>query len=277
MSSLPQNWQDRERSRLQKTEEHVVDESLLSTTKPVGALIGGVHTSTTTTFTDGAFVPLQFDSAGRLKTDAVLNASSVTVTVDLTADNDSVTIFGRNGTTPQSISVNTSGYMEISIKEGGSAVQQYTAEATVPTEVSDGSTINVWSDTFGRQISYADNISIGAKDVSEVSPALLQVSESTLLNAVTTIGASSAINVINYNKLTFHVIVTEISTSVTVSLDSSLDNSNWNSFTTETITANGVTEYVVSDTKYKYVRTNFSAISGTDSTVAVTVNVLAGN
>lgn len=267
-------WQDAERARLQKSEDHLVDEANLETTKPLGVVVGGIYTSAATTFNAGSFVPFTFDATGNLRTNAQLNASSVAISVDLTAASDSVAIQGYNGATPTKVSVNTSGYVEVSIKEGGSAIQQYTAESTIPNEVSDASTISAWADTFGRPVIKGYGFGNDALNVAEVAPALLLTQEAVDLNAVTTTGAGSAYDVSQFNKITYHIVTTSVSTGGTVRLESSLDGTNYYTTVAEVMYTTSKTHEVnINDVKYKYLRANVSA--RTDGTV--TVRHIAGN
>ena len=62
--SKPINRADRFSEVFQKDTEHVTDKNLLVTTKPMGTIIGGMYTSGTTTYSDGAFVAQKYDSSG---------------------------------------------------------------------------------------------------------------------------------------------------------------------------------------------------------------------
>lgn len=153
------------------------------------------------------------------------------------------------------------------------AVIASVAESTVPTEVSDADVVNPWHDTFGRQVMYGANLSAGAQDVREVSPALTQTIEQTLLSAVTATGASASVDVSGYNKLSFMYIATGVTTGATITIDWSPDNSNWVTLDTEVISATGNTDFKISDTKLKYIRANVTAY--TDGTHSV--KMIGGN
>lgn len=297
--SLPQNWQDRERARLQKVEEHVVDEGRNSTTKPVGTLVGGYFSSTATTFTDGAFVPLTFDSAGRLKTDAVLNASSVSVSVDLEATEDSIAVYGAEGgvvkvmplvtratvtTVPVSL-VDSSGAQITTF--GGDAEQTPGVTAvskvvqlggitntTVPTQRANGDAVAQWFNEFGQQVIYGANLSVNGIDVNVVNQALLNTVSVVLLNAVTTVGASATIDASNYNKLTFYIVGTSVTGNANISFQTSYAGSSWAEMTNIAMATSETQYVVVSDEKHKFIRANINSV-GTSGTF--TVNLFGGN
>lgn len=95
----------------------------------------------------------------------------------------------------------------------------------------------------------------------------------TLLDGVTATGASDAQDVSSYDKKTFHVVASSVSTGGTVKIQTSLDNTNWVDLHEESITANGTTEIAVNGYKHKYIRANLTA--RTDGTY--TVIMIAGN
>ena len=150
------------------------------------------------------------------------------------------------------------------------------AESTTPSQVDDGDVVDLWADLFGRLVIYGANQSLGAIDVNDISPALQQTLEridSPLLNAVTAVGASDSVDVSSYNKLTFHIIATSVTTGATIKIQHSLDGTNWVDVSTTNVSASGNTEVAFSDVKYKYVRANVT--SYTDGTFTVTM--IAGN
>lgn len=236
--SLPQYWQDRERARLQKVSEHVVDEHVNETTKPVGALMGGVYTSVATTYASGDFVPLNFSVGGSLKV-----GSDFDGTVDSAAPTKRSVIGG-------------------------------VAETTVPVAVSDGDVVNPWYDEYGRQVLFGANLASDALDVNVVNPALLNTVESVALNAVTTIGASSSYDMSNYNKMTFYFVGTSVTGDATLSIQSSYAGSNWANLTNISIATSETVLLSVSDEKHKYVRANLTKV-GTSGTF--TINLIGGN
>ncbi len=147
------------------------------------------------------------------------------------------------------------------------------AEETIPSEATDGDAINLWVDLFGRQILGGYNTGNDAIDVTETNPSQLLTLEQTLLDAVTASGASANVDLRNYNKTTIHIIASSVSSGATVDIEHSLDGTNYHEVATTTISSDGVTEVVVEDRKYKYVRANIS--SYTDGTYSVLL--LAGN
>lgn len=146
------------------------------------------------------------------------------------------------------------------------------AEETIPSEATDGDAINLWVDLFGRQIMSGYNTGNDAIDVTETNPAQLITLEQTLLDAVTATGASSSVDLRNYNKITIHIIASSVSSGATVDIEHSLDGTNYYEVSTDSISSNGVTEITI-EAKYKYVRANIS--SRTDGTYSVLL--LAGN
>jgi len=147
------------------------------------------------------------------------------------------------------------------------------AESTVPTEVADADAVALWVDTFGRQIVAGFNQAIDSLDVNDVSPALLQTSEQTLLSAVTSTGASSDFNVLNYNKMTFFIVASSVTDGGTMKIQSSPDGTNYYDEDAVSVIADGVTKIVISEEKHKYVRANLTA--RTDGTYSVFM--IAGN
>jgi hypothetical protein len=149
------------------------------------------------------------------------------------------------------------------------------AESSTPSQVGDGDVVDLWTDLFGRLIIYGANQSLGALDVQDISPALQQTLEridDPLLDAVTATGASDAVDVSMYNKMTFHIVASN-SPNATVKIQHSLDNSNWVDVNTTTVSSAGTTEVAFSDVKYKYVRANITA----HSNGTFTVTMMAGN
>ena len=120
---------------------------------------------------------------------------------------------------------------------------------------------------------YAYDPSTGSNEITNVSPALLQTMEVTMLSAVTADGASAAVNVSNYNKITFHVIASSVTHGGTMTLSHSLDETNYYDFSSTAISADGITEVIVENQKYKYVLAELSA--RTDGTY--TTMMLSGN
>ena len=150
------------------------------------------------------------------------------------------------------------------------------AETTVPASESDGTPVRVWYNDYGQQVIYGANLSEGTHDVSVVNDALAQTIErisDPLLNAVTSTGASDAVDVSLYNKLTFHIVASSVTTGGTMKIQGSLDGSNYAEINSTTVNANGTTEVTFSDVKYKYVRANLTA--RTDGTYTVTM--IGGN
>lgn len=150
--------------------------------------------------------------------------------------------------------------------------------ASIPVEASNGAKINVWMDQYGRIVIAGFNPSESALNVIEQAPALMQTVEyvdQPLLDAVTSDGESFSVNVETYNKLTFHIIASGVTSGATVNIEHSLDGNNWATVASEPISSDGVTEVRFSDVKYKHVRANIPAATYTDGTYTVTM--IAGN
>ena len=116
-------------------------------------------------------------------------------------------------------------------------------------------------------------IRIGFDDIPRTDVQDRIYDEITMLNAVTANVASAASNVILFNKLTFHIIASLITDGGTITLSHSLDGTNYYDFAEQVVTANGVTEVIVENQNYKYVKATLS--SRTDGTYSVLM--LAGN
>ena len=150
------------------------------------------------------------------------------------------------------------------------------AESTTPTEVSDGDDVRRWFDTFGRQVIKGTNLTLEALDVNDVNPALLLTVEridTPLLDAVTATGASAWIDVSQYNKITFFIIASSITTGGTVDIETTPDETNTTVLDSQSITANGMTVVQLTIGKLKKLRANLSA--RTDGTY--TVMMIGGN
>ncbi len=141
------------------------------------------------------------------------------------------------------------------------------ANTTVPVAVSNGDAVATWMNEFGQQVLYGSNLSSNAMDANIINQALLNTINVTLLSAVTATGASVATDVSNFNKLTFHIIASSVTTGGTMKIQHSIDGTNYVDVAEETISANGVKEVAVSDKKYRYVRANLTA--RTDGTYSV--------
>jgi hypothetical protein len=102
----------------------------------------------------------------------------------------------------------------------------------------------------------------------------MMVLEATLLSAVTTIGASSAINTQNYNKHTIQLTGTSVTGAVTTVVQGSLDNTNWFDITNYTLTTSITNGINLVNVKYKYLRANITTIS---TTATMTISLLSGN
>jgi len=93
------------------------------------------------------------------------------------------------------------------------------------------------------------------------------IKEYTLLDEVTSTGASGVVNCSDYNKLTFHIIPKGITSGGNVKIQHSLDGTNYYDVVDISVTDNTITEVVVEDQKYKYVVANLTA--RTDGTYSV--------
>jgi hypothetical protein len=123
-----------------------------------------------------------------------------------------------------------------------------------------------------QYLSDAYNFSALSFDTTETSPALLQTLEATLMNAKAAAGSEASVNIIAYNKSTYHIIASDISDGGVISIESSLNNANWYVETTLSITSDGSNLYSI-DGKRKYIRPNLTVCSDGKYTVLL----LAGN
>ena len=108
------------------------------------------------------------------------------------------------------------------------------------------------------------NTSENAQNIIDTSPAEFQTLEETLLDAVTTTGASASVNVINYNRHTFQIIASD--GSPTIQARTSLDNTNW-------VVEASVTE---SDSIYLDGKTKYLSVNYLDGSGTVTAKLLSG-
>lgn len=94
-----------------------------------------------------------------------------------------------------------------------------------------------------------------------------------ILDGVTTTGASSAYDCTNYSMITFQIIAASVTTGGTMLIQSSLDGTNWGTISTTAVSANGSTIVSISQEKHRWIRANLSA--RTDGTY--TVHMIRGN
>ncbi len=166
----------------------------------------------------------------------------------------------------------------ITLTNGATAVRVYlggsgTAETGIPDEASDGDTVGLWLDEYGRLVIKGYNLSEDALNVLEQAPAGMQTAEyidTPLLDAVTATGASYSIDVSQYNRVGFNIVASSVSSGATVKIQGSHDGTNWADLDTESITADGTTDVQVAG-KFKYLRSQIS--SYTDGTITVTAVV----
>ena len=148
-----------------------------------------------------------------------------------------------------------------------------------PVESADGKMSRLAVDAWGRQIGTAHDFATGATQVEDVSPALIQTLEATLLNAVTASGASAATNVKDYKDFTIHTYGTSVSDGATITLQASLDDSTYINLASDALVSttgapasvNG--EFTIENTKYAYLKTNIAPY--TDGTYSA--KMIAGN
>jgi len=194
----------------------------------------------------------QYTSAGTLVKKYTRDDATISIT------GSTITVVGASFSGTDSFVV----YTNLVASESGNI-----AETTIPTAVSDGETVNIWFDEYGRQISHGSNLSVNAQDTNQVNQALLNTSECTDLSAVTATGASTEVNAQNYNKLTYHIVATGVSSGATIEIQHSLNGTNWVTLNTTNISSTGNTEVYFSDVKYKYMRANVTSYSDGTYTV----------
>ena len=138
-------------------------------------------------------------------------------------------------------------------------VAGHVAETTVPTAVADGDVVNQWHDEYGRQITLATNLSVGADDVNVVAPIPRNTSGvQTLLNAVTSTGASTDQDVENYTKFTFSITSSSVTSGGVVKIQGSMDGTNYYDMSTSNISSDVTTYQTISDEQHKYMRANLT-------------------
>jgi hypothetical protein len=154
----------------------------------------------------------------------------------------------------------------------------FVAQSGVPTPVSSGTSVNAWSDTYGRQILAGYNLALAALDTNQVNQAVLnRLGPITNLNGVTATGAGTSVDVSNYHNITFQIVASSVTSGATITIEHSLDGTNWATLNTSTISASGVSEYRVSEVAYKYVRTNVIEYNDLSQTERYTTYIYAGN
>lgn len=250
------NTQDRIRFSLGTEQEE--NQSISESLSPEVQLGGGVYRSTLPTYSDGDNAIFHFNENGELKVDTELTVDGVTI--------DNIDI--------QDISAGTQ-TNDVIVTMDGEVVdtQIATVEDTIPTELTDGTKTDLWVDTFKRQVIAGFSQAVNSLNVSEQAPAQLMTLEQTNLDAVTSTGAGSDIDVSNYNKITVAYTASSVSTGGTVKLEGSMDGTNYYDIDSESISSDGTTYHSVSGEKHKYIRTNLS--SRTDGTY--TTKIFCGN
>ena len=98
------------------------------------------------------------------------------------------------------------------------------------------------------------------------SDAIRDSAKDTLLNGVTTTGASSAISGNGFSKIGFQITAASVSTGGTVLIQASNDGTNWGTLNTTSISGNGTTLVHIAE-KWAFLRANLSA--RTDGTYTV--------
>jgi len=148
------------------------------------------------------------------------------------------------------------------------------AESGIPDEATDGDSVSLWIDQYGRIVVKGYNLSEDALNVVEQAPEGMQTLEfidDPLLDAVTATGASFSVDVSPYNRIGVQIVASGVSSGATVDIESSHNGSNWAVVSTNSITSNGTTDIQL-DGKFKFLRANVSSRS--DGTI--TVSMIAG-
>tara|TARA_R110000772_G_scaffold249530_2_gene363996 strand:+ start:108061 stop:108933 length:873 start_codon:yes stop_codon:yes gene_type:complete len=147
------------------------------------------------------------------------------------------------------------------------------AQSGVPTQHEDGDVVAPWHDDLGRQVIKGFDVSQDVLKVEEQSPALSQVGEQTLLSAVTADGAGTVLEVDVYNKNTFYVQATNVTSGAHLRIETSPDDSFYIINHDENVLKNDTFAISLSDEKHKYVRSLITGyIDGT-----YTVKWIGGN
>lgn len=130
-------------------------------------------------------------------------------------------------------------------------------------------------------VSNAYNSDLDVYEIVEQAPLDQQVLSETLLNAVTSTGASTAVNVQDKSQLAIQYVATGVSSGATLKIQGSNDNSNWADVALKkndgtfaagsiTISATGTAIYQLEQVGFMYLRANLSA--RTDGTYTVTLS-----
>jgi len=151
------------------------------------------------------------------------------------------------------------------------------ATSGTPVEVADGAEVEVWYDTYGRQIIKGYNPTSDTIETTQTNQATLN-----RLGPVTNLGpgaalagAGSAVDVSNFHNITFHIIATTVTVGAIITIQHSLDGTagTWSNISSTNVTTDGVTEITLSNVAYRYVRTNITSI--VDG--SYTTKIYAGN
>jgi hypothetical protein len=120
----------------------------------------------------------------------------------------------------------------------------------------------------GDSGSAAYNKSTGAEQVEVINDAVVAViGPTTLLNAVTAGGASTAVNPALFHHHTFTIISTGVSAGVTLEIEQSPNNSDWATIAPLVISATGNNTISVENRKYNYMRANITTYGDGTHTV----------
>lgn len=157
-----------------------------------------------------------------------------------------------------------------------SSTTTYVAVTGVPSAVGNGETVPAWADELGRQVIAGYNQVLDSLDANVINYPELNSLEGTDLDAVTTSGAGTEVDYSLYNKLTYQIISSGITSGqFDISIQHSLDGTNYADISTLSVTTNKVDEIAIENRKIKYVRANITNDT-TNAGGAISVVHIAG-
>lgn len=212
-------------------------------------------------------------------------------TENLSVNVDSINV---NTNEVEQLLTGISGQLENLTQATGEAFQNYGiigmafAQTGIPGPSVEHNVVTPWYDEYGRQVTKGYNSSLGAVEVEEQSPALIQALGPFSETGLTAPGFTSQQNILDYELVTYQATVSAIDTNVVLNVQQSADGSNWfiakleNSAVTgmsiannqATITENG-TYGLTSRRQGQFARLQFESESGGTNAV-VNSQFLAG-
>lgn len=221
-------------------------------------LVDGVPSST-----NGNLLPsgstLVLNKRSDVKNIQLVAVTTATAHVNLEAVYD-VAGSGSGTTSPSTSPTDTTGTQD-AVAPAKFVMTGGYAETGTPTAVADGDAVRNWLGKYGELVILGADVANGLLKMQEQYPDGEQTLDrytTPLLDAVTATGASGPANVSLYNKVTYYVVASGVTLGAVVELQASPDGTNYVTFATITVVADGTTRYAVSDEKDVKIRANIT-------------------